>query len=428
MHTLSTIPGDGKLYAIKGYTGIKIRCIKQSKHARTSHASNTQTLAPRTPDTQTPGSHISTARKQSKNPRKKHARSTGRDWSYYIYYRIGGRQGKQFLQKVGTKSQGMTLKKAQKIRMQKIMESEQALNEQKNIVTIADIWKEYEQQKNMLSSFASIKHCYQYLEPFYTKTPLTISTKEITFFRQELENRVNHHGKKLSAQTIAHILKLLRTLINFAVKNELSPKNTTLYFDIPKVQNTVNEYLSEKQLKQYITALQGEENIYAKAFFMTALYTGMRKKAIYYLAWQDIDYKHNIIYLQAKSAKKRQLDFIPLPASIKQILKKLPQNGEYIFMDNNKKPYANYFQTAKTIKEKIGLPKNYRPLYMLRHNFASLLANSGTNLYTIQKLLTHNSPAMTVRYAHLNDKTLQESSKRVSKIIQKYFDEADEVL
>ena len=54
-----------------------------------------------------------------------------------------------------------------------------------------------------------------------------------------------------------------------------------------KVQNTVNEYLSEKQLKQYITALQHEENIYAKAFLMTALYTGMRKKAIYYLAWQD---------------------------------------------------------------------------------------------------------------------------------------------
>jgi len=109
--------------------------------------------------------------------------------------------------------------------------------------------------------------------------------------------------------------------------------------------------------------------------------------------------------------------------SVKHILKKLPQNSEYIFLDSNKKPYANYYQKAKAIKEKIGLPKNYRPLYMLRHNFASLLANNGTNLYTIQKLLTHNSPAMTQRYAHLNDKSLQQSSRRVSKIIQKYFEE-----
>lgn len=397
MHTLSTIPKDGKLYAIKGYTGIKIRYLKQSKHAPDIHVHKQNNLC--------------------------EPQTICHDWAYYIYYRVGGRQGKQILQKIGTKSQGMSIKKAQKIRMQKIMESEQAFAEQQKALTIADIWKEYEQQKQSVSSFASIKHCYQYLEPFYGKTPLNIFTKDVVNFRLVLENHVNRHGKKFSLQTIAHILKLLRTLINFAVKNELSPKNSALYFDIPKVQNTVNEYLSEKQLKQYIAALQQEENIYAKAFLTTALYTGMRKKALYYLAWQDIDNKHNVIYLQAKTAKKRQLDFIPLPSSVKQILKRLPQKGEYIFLDENKKPYVNYFQKAKAIKEKIGLPKNYRPLYMLRHNFASILANSGTNLYIIQKLLTHNSPAMTQRYAHLNDKSLQQSSRRVSKIIQKYFEE-----
>lgn len=379
MHVpLSTIPKDGKLHALAGYTGIKIRCLKQS--------------------------------------------SSRNDWSYYIYYRTGGRQGKQFLQKVGTKSQGMTAKKAQKIRMQKILESEQYINDKKKALTIAAIWTEYKKQKKSVSSFASIKHCYQYLKPFYAKTPLNISTPEIAVFRQDLEQHKTRHGATLSSQTIAHIIKLLRTLINFAVKNELSPKNTKLYFDIPKVQNTVNEYLTEKQLKQYISMLQEEKNIYAKAFLITALYTGMRKNALYHLAWQDIDITHNTIYLQAQTAKKRQADYIPLPLPVKQILKKLPQDGEYIFLDRNQKPYANYFQKAKEIKEKIGLPKNYRPLYMLRHNFASLLANCGTNLYTIQKLLTHNSPLMTQRYAHLNDKSLQQSSKSVSKFLQKFFE------
>lgn len=384
MHALSTTPKDGKLHALAGCTGIKIRYLKQSSYHN--------------------------------------------DWSYYIYYRTGGRQGKQFLQKVGTKSQGMTAKKASKIRMQKIIESEQSANNKKQALTIAAIWEEYERQKQAISSFASIKHCYQYLKPFYAKTPLTISTREIAEFRQELEMHKTKHGKKFSSQTIAHIIKLLRTLINFAVKNELSPKNTKLYFDIPKVQNTVNEYLSEKQLKQYISLLQEEEDIYAKAFLMTALYTGMRKKALYCLAWQDIDTKHNLIYLQAKNAKKRQADYIPLPLPVKQILKKLPQNGEYIFLDSRRKPCTNYVQKAKEIKEKIGLPKNYRPLYMLRHNFASMLANCGINLYTIQKLLTHNSPLMTQRYAHLNDKSLQQSSKSVSKFLQKFFEKGENVL
>lgn len=378
MHTLATIPKDGKLHAYAGYTGIKIRYLKQS--------------------------------------------SARNDWSFYIYYRTGGRKGKQFLQKVGTKSQGMTAKKADKIRMRKIIENEQHFHEKKNALPIAAIWKEYEKQKKAISSFASVKHCYQYLKPFYAKTPLNISTGEIVAFRQDLEQHKTKHGATFSSQTIAHIIKLLRTLINFAVKNELSPKNTKLYFDIPKVQNTVNEYLTEKQLKQYINMLQEEKNIYAKAFLITALYTGMRKNALYHLAWQDIDITHNTIYLQAQTAKKRQADYIPLPLPVKQILKKLPQDGEYIFLDRNQKPYANYFQKAKEIKEKIGLPKNYRPLYMLRHNFASLLANCGANLYTIQKLLTHNSPLMTQRYAHLNDKSLQQSSKSVSKFLQKFFE------
>lgn len=378
MHALSSTPKDGKLHALAGYTGIKIRYRKQS--------------------------------------------NVHNDWSYYIYYRTGGRQGKQFLQKVGTKSQGMTAKKACKIRMQKILESEQYINDKKKALTIAAIWKEYEKQKKAISSFASIKHCYQYLKPFYAKTPLSISTREIAAFRQELEMYKTRYGSKLSSQTIAHIIKLLRTLINFAVKNELSPKNTKLYFDIPKVQNTVNEYLTENQLKQYISILQEEKNTYVRAFLTTALYTGMRKNAIYHLAWQDIDTTHNTIYLQAQNAKKRQADYIPLPLPVKQILKKLPQNDKYIFLDKNQKPYANYFQKAKEIKEKIGLPKNYRPLYMLRHNFASLLANCGTNLFIIQKLLTHNSPQMTQRYAHLNDKLLQQSSKSVSKILQKFFE------
>lgn len=410
MHTLATIPKDGKLHAYAGYTGIKIRYLKQS--------------------------------------------SARNDWSFYIYYRTGGRKGKQFLLKVGTKSQGMTAKKADKIRMRKIIESEQHFHEKKNALPIAAIWKEYEKQKKAISSFASVKHCYQYLKPFYAKTPLHISTRDIARFRQQLENHQTKHGKKLSPQTIAHILKLLRTLINFAVKNELSPKNPKLYFDIPKVQNTVNEYLSEKQLKQYINILQEEHSLHVKAFLMTALYTGMRKKALYHLRWQDIDTKHNLIYLQAQTAKKRQSDYIPLPYPVKQILAKLAkfsenmrllrqnqsaeltehakqrllpqprqQEQEYIFLDKNKKPYADYFQKAKEIKETIGLPKNYRPLYMLRHNFASLLANSGASLYTIQKLLTHNSPLMTQRYAHLNDKSLQQSSKTVSKFLQKFFEE-----
>jgi integrase len=55
------------------------------------------------------------------------------------------------------------------------------------------------------------------------------------------------------------------------------------------------------------------------------------------------------------------------------------------------------------IKKLSKLPARFW-LHDLRHTFASLLASSGeVDLYVLQKLLTHKSPLMTQRYAHLVD-------------------------
>ncbi len=62
-------------------------------------------------------------------------------------------------------------------------------------------------------------------------------------------------------------------------------------------------------------------------------------------------------------------------------------------------------------KEAAGLPKDFRALHGLRHTYASMLASSGqVDLYTLQKLLTHKSAAMTQRYAHLRDEALHRAS------------------
>ena len=63
------------------------------------------------------------------------------------------------------------------------------------------------------------------------------------------------------------------------------------------------------------------------------------------------------------------------------------------------------------IRKAAGLPVGFRPLHGLRHTFASMLASSGdVDLYTLQKLLTHKTGAMTQRYAHLRDDTLRRAS------------------
>jgi site-specific recombinase XerD len=71
------------------------------------------------------------------------------------------------------------------------------------------------------------------------------------------------------------------------------------------------------------------------------------------------------------------------------------------------------------IKEAAGIPRDFRALHSLRHVYASMLASSGqVDLHTLQKLLTHKSPTMTQRYAHLRDQALRQAVDLAGNIIE----------
>jgi integrase len=76
-------------------------------------------------------------------------------------------------------------------------------------------------------------------------------------------------------------------------------------------------------------------------------------------------------------------------------------------------------KAVNRIKNKAGLPKDFRPLHGLRHVYASMLASSGkVDMYTLQKLWTHKSPQMTQRYAHLRDDALRRAADLAGELIQ----------
>jgi integrase len=56
-----------------------------------------------------------------------------------------------------------------------------------------------------------------------------------------------------------------------------------------------------------------------------------------------------------------------------------------------------------------------------------MLASSGqVDMYVLQKLLTHKSPMMTQRYAHLRDETLRKASTLAGNIIEQAATKAED--
>ena len=91
----------------------------------------------------------------------------------------------------------------------------------------------------------------------------------------------------------------------------------------------------------------------------------------------------------------------------------------YIFPGRNGGMRTTMGVAARRIRKNAGLPDDFRPMHGLRHVYASMLASSGkVDMYVLQKLMTHKSPRMTQRYAHLRDDALKSGASQIDNIFR----------
>ena len=338
-----------------------------------------------------------------------------------VFYIVFKKEGRVIEEKVGRQyADGMTAARASGIRAERIEGkrlSRKEVRQQKEAEKAADaarhsierLWGLYKDSMPDRDWHTDISRYGLHLEKdFAKKLPEEIVTLDVDAVTQ----RMKKAGK--SPQTIKHAISLLRRIIRFGIKKGLCPAidPSRLHFDMPSVDNEKTETLTQLQLKQYLEALDNEPDQNAAAFLRLALATGMRKGALLALRWDDVDFEKGFITLRGDSAKKGKTERIPMSFAARQILENTPRiESEFVFPGRDGGQRKDFKRIAIRVRDAAGLPKDFRPLHGLRHAFASFLASSGkVDLYTLQKLLTHNSPQMTQRYAHLADEALQRAA------------------
>lgn len=336
---------------------------------------------------------------------------------FYIIYRRGGRGSPQIEEPVGRDCEKMTAAQANRIRSDRMRgqaPSNKEIRSPKPVEpTINKLFELYNQAKPDRASLVTDSNLYlnHLARRFGLRLPAEISTAELEQLARELSPR--------KPQTIKHVLELLRRLINYGVKQGLCAR-PELSFPMPRVDNKKTENLTPEQMRSYLRALDEEVDQDAAALLRLALTTGMRKGALLALRWNDIDFEHGFITLRGDAAKKGRTEVIPLPVVAAQILQGISRNGEFVFPGVHGGQRRDYSRIARRVRDKAGLPKDFRPLHGLRHTFASWLASSGAvDLYTLQKLLTHESSLMTARYAHLSDAALRRAAEVTDDLMAK---------
>ena len=229
-------------------------------------------------------------------------------------------------------------------------------------------------------------------------------------------------GKKTMA---ARVLELLRRTVNFGVKRGLvAPINFKI--EIPRLNNQTTEDLSPEQIKKLIEVLDADKDQTAANIMRLALFTGMRRGEIFKLRWDDIDFRRGFIMIADPKGGKDQI--IPLNDAARIVLVSIESDDTESWVFPGRFPGTHltdcrdsFSRIAKAAK----FPPGFRPLQGLRHVYASMLASSGqVDLYTLQKLMTHKSPMMTQRYAHLRDDALKRAANLAGDLIKDISEKA----
>lgn len=351
------------------------------------------------------------------------------DISYYACYNdttkldAKGRPQKQRI-KIGLKSEGITeqytkAKYDELITMQRLGEVPEPIKRKrkKEIVTLQDLaslYFEYREQDSHtnLNAPKNVRND----KSLFNKHLSELAKHDIELLTVEIVDKLKQKKQKeISPKTINNMLTLLSAILNYGVnigKLIAIPKITKL----TGIDNARERYLNEDEINLLLKEV--EKDAILTLFVMLSLSTGGRLETLRAIKIKDINIKTGTINLtdyKAKSSGKGKVSYTGyisdqlMPFIVTNIANKAP--NEHLFQNGNGTLVGmDYIQgRLQTILNKLfnhGLDtkdaKNRAVVHTLRHTFASLLAISGTPIYTIQRLMNHANIKMTLRYAKLS--------------------------
>lgn len=230
--------------------------------------------------------------------------------------------------------------------------------------------------------------------------------------------------KPNNKNTIAKRLKILNTILRFAVDNELLEKNPMQNYKIThgeprEVALTESEYKAFRMSK----LPQGVPSTLrlTKYLFIFCCETGLRFSDMQDLKWDNIsnDFKS----LQKKQIKTSQDVYVPLSSRARAMLiiyrNKYKDSKGYIFprIDNQ---VMN--RCLKDLAEISGI-KKCLTTHVARHTFGTRLGATGmVSAFTISELMGHKDIGMTQRYINLSKTDLNNTMEEYGSIINNIND------
>lgn len=215
-------------------------------------------------------------------------------------------------------------------------------------------------------------------------------------------------------RSIQYIKSIVRQLYHFASAHKF-------YSGDPPTVNFLKTTKSDNRRQRFLSLTEGEDLLnqvrkYSEKTYqisLLSLHTAMRFGEIANLLWQHINIDNReILVIDPKNGETRA---VYMTDRVLEMFSGMPKGrpDELLFPSSGggKRPRVSkvFFKAIDDLGLNEGITDRRMQVvfHSLRHSCASILVNSGVEIPVIAKILGHKTLAMTMRYSHINDRSVR---------------------
>ena len=227
-----------------------------------------------------------------------------------------------------------------------------------------------------------------------------IDKVKLAALRAQLMLAPGHKGKR-SPATVNRIMALLNSVLKDLAENDVIAKQPKLK---PLKENGAREdYFTKEQIEQMLfSAVDVFDDHEIKDALKLAVFTGCRQGELLKLEVGDVDLTRKMVtFRNNKNGTTHTLDMHPQLEEMLAIRCENEPSDALVFTGFSNKDNL-YYRFCK-VRNYLGYSKGL-VWHSLRHTTGTWLAENGSDVLTIARVLNHKSTTTTARYIKLTDK------------------------
>lgn len=220
---------------------------------------------------------------------------------------------------------------------------------------------------------------------------------------------LRENGKKLSRNTALSYYNKIKTTLKKAYKEGKLRNDINAGVASIKEQESQRNFLTLEEAKVLFATSCPKEIVYKISVFSTL--TGMRYSDIAKLRWSEIEHIENDgYYIRFMQKKTEGAETMPISDDAYALLGKRGDKKDKVFQNLKK---WDVDRTLPVWIAKSGITKHIT-FHCFRHTYATLQLTSGTDLFTISKMLGHKNIKTTQIYTKVIDKKKRETTAKIN--------------